>query len=368
MDNKKLIYVLPSNAKHTHFSYNVEFLRSMADTLDIFLIIEKGEKLGEPKLKEHAVGTNQALLRILKTFFLILRARAQGYGKIYIHYSFAAVYCAFLVKILFLGKLKIYYWNCGMPWEYKRSFLQETYESLSYKLVDFLVTGGESLIDGYSEYYKISKNKIIIIQNWVEQKEGEILNINEREDLKKSLHINVGEKVLLHVHRLGKPWGAHNIIPIARNLKEKNLNFKWIIIGSGPMEEEIKNDIQKFALHNNMIMLGYIPNAEVKKYLQIADCFVLPSETEGMPRALLEAIVYSLPSAAFAVGTVPDILKTAKLSVPVEAGNIDMMGERIEEIIKASEEQLNNEKQILANIATEYSLKNVEKLFLEKLF
>ena len=41
---------------------------------------------------------------------------------------------------------KVYYWNAGMPWQYKRPWYVEIYQSVAYRLIDVLVTGAESSI------------------------------------------------------------------------------------------------------------------------------------------------------------------------------------------------------------------------------
>lgn len=101
--NNKLIYILPHTSQKTHMKYNVEFLKELGKTVEIFLIIEKGsfesfeKEWGEkaefffPKTtKVFFLNFRNPIARLVKTKLLLLKAMFLGFRKVYIHYSFAA--------------------------------------------------------------------------------------------------------------------------------------------------------------------------------------------------------------------------------------------------------------------------------------
>ena len=69
----------------------------------------------------------------------------------------------------------------------------------------------------------------------------------------------------------------------------------------------------------------------VADYLQIMDTFVLPSLSESMPNALLEAILMHLPSICSAVGGVPEILGESGILVP--PGSVDSLAEAMRRMV-----------------------------------
>src|SRR5690606_6144434 len=75
----------------------------------------------------------------------------------------------------------------------------------------------------------------------------------------------------------------------------KNVNFKVEItlLGDGPNKEELGNYVKAQGLNNFIFLPGKVNN--VNDYLYNSHCFVLSSNTEGFPNALLEAMAVGLP-------------------------------------------------------------------------
>ena len=81
-----------------------------------------------------------------------------------------------------------------------------------------------------------------------------------------------------------------NRIPsIAAKLKEKSLNFKWLIIGDGPEIErnKIQRQMDLCGVNDRVIMLGYKDNPY--PYFKRANIYVCTSESEACPMVFLEA-------------------------------------------------------------------------------
>jgi glycosyltransferase involved in cell wall biosynthesis len=68
---------------------------------------------------------------------------------------------------------------------------------------------------------------------------------------------------------------------------------------------------------------------DVPRLLASADLFVLPSETEGMPAVLIEAGMSGLPSVAFNVGGVPEVLDPGVTGILVAPGDPTAFGEAL---------------------------------------
>lgn len=316
---KKICFVMPEYARATHFQYVAEFVESLADEADIFLVIEKGELPETSKVTKRTLQRFRSpLLRFFEIALILLRARLSGYRVQYIHYSFSAAFWSSIITRTLGGTT--YYWNAGMPWLYQRPYSRELFERLVYKMIGRLVTGAEAIVSGYAAYYGISPSKIIVIPNWIDSQEiEEKLHTIDRDEVRRQLDIPNGAPVLLFVHRLSKRKGAHLLPGILAGASKKAI---LVVAGDGPEEATLKQKFEQLGLTERVRMLGAIPQQRVINYFSITDVFLLPSEEEGCPHVLLEALAAGVPYAAMAVGGVREITPPKLLPYVSEAGDV----------------------------------------------
>lgn len=98
---------------------------------------------------------------------------------------------------------------------------------------------------------------------------------------------------ILTIGRLEYQKGYDMLVKVAKLLKDNQIDYKWYIIGSGSLENEIKNKISKNNLESNIILLGTKKNPY--KYLKNADIYVQTSRHEGYGIAIAEARVLNKP-------------------------------------------------------------------------
>jgi glycosyltransferase involved in cell wall biosynthesis len=113
--------------------------------------------------------------------------------------------------------------------------------------------------------------------------------------------------------------GTAVLLEAAEMLVREGLPFTLRIVGSGRMESEFKAIAERRGLGATVSFPGQLDRAGVRHELDQADLFVLPSLTEGLPRALVEAMARGLPAVATAVGGVPELLPAQCLVNPGDA-------------------------------------------------
>lgn len=96
---------------------------------------------------------------------------------------------------------------------------------------------------------------------------------------------------------------------VRRTVDERHPLEVWLA-GTGPAEEETRRQARRLGLDEVVRFHGYVPNAEVLGWLAQGrvDVVVLPSESEGVPVSLIEALAYGVPAVATDVGGVAELL------------------------------------------------------------
>ena len=120
----------------------------------------------------------------------------------------------------------------------------------------------------------------------------------------------------------------------ACSILKKNFNGNWhlAIAGDGRLREQSEEMIKSLQLENHISMLG--KKAEVLPYYYAADAYVSASAWEGMPNALVEAMMTSLPCVSTAVGEVPNIINEGTTGRTVPPRNEQALAEAMQSVME----------------------------------
>ena len=328
---KKLCFIIPEyySSAATHFNYLYKLISLLEKETDIFLIVERGDNPDFLKKGYFYVQKFRILpLRFIEDFLILLYVRLLGYQDFYVHYSFLSAFNASLI-IKFLGG-RTFYWNCGLPWLYKRGLIRKTFELLTYKFITYLVTGTENLKKEYALHCRMPLSRIKAMPNWINLSDFRP-DSGRMPGLKKELNLSARNKVLLFVHRLSKRKGAHYLPEILKSLSEENVVL--LIIGDGPERPEIESRINNYGLSARARFLGQVPNKDIRNYFGIADIFIMPSEEEGFPHVLLESMAAAVPFVAFNVGGVGEITPPEFSEYLAAGGNLEIFVEKVKKLL-----------------------------------
>jgi glycosyltransferase involved in cell wall biosynthesis len=93
-----------------------------------------------------------------------------------------------------------------------------------------------------------------------------------------------------------------------------------IMIGDGKHRPELEELSRELGVSNYVQFLGELPSGKaIRDQLDQATVFVMPSRTEGLPRAMIEALTRALPCIGTRVGGIPELLADEDLVDPEDA-------------------------------------------------
>jgi glycosyltransferase involved in cell wall biosynthesis len=151
----------------------------------------------------------------------------------------------------------------------------------------------------------VPREKISVIPNGVDFEKFD--GNRDGDELRNELLIKDDEKVLLFVGRLVKVKRVNILVKVTERLLKEGFNVKTVIVGDGPMRKYYEKLSR--SLGDNVLFTGYVPKKRLLTFYYMADIFILPSLSEGLPAVLLEASAAGRPCVASCVNGVPDIIE-----------------------------------------------------------
>lgn len=177
-----------------------------------------------------------------------------------------------------------------VPYREKYKILLQT---LAYKTLGKMVLKGSDEVICINEKIKkwfvetIGLRQTLVIHNGVDRRIFfPIQSKTEKSDIRKRMGYSEGDFILLFVGRFTQKKGIDIILEIARSRPD----FKWLMVGSGDIPA------LKWGL-NNLNVLPYQSQDKLREFYIAADLFVLPSQGEGFPLSVQEALMCGLPAA-----------------------------------------------------------------------
>ena len=138
-----------------------------------------------------------------------------------------------------------------------------------------------------------------------------IPNVIDTETIRKRAEeevIPTSKFTIINVGRLASQKRQDRLIRTAKVLKTMGLDFEVWILGTGPMEQELKSLVKKEGVANEVKFLGFQTNPY--PYIKAADMFLLTSDTEGWPTVICEALSLGCPVVSTRVTGSEELLGT----------------------------------------------------------
>ncbi len=139
--------------------------------------------------------------------------------------------------------------------------------------------------------------------------------------------------VAIYVGGLVGTKGMNELAAACEPLLDRYESFMLVCVGQGPSRDKLAGLARRVGREGAVVLAGRVPPAEVPLLLQGADFMVLPSHSEGMPQAVLEAMNCGLAVVATRVGGVPEAVIDGQTGLLVDAGNAEQLRHAIERMI-----------------------------------
>lgn len=156
--------------------------------------------------------------------------------------------------------------------------------------------------------------------------------INKKSEIRKKFKIPLERVVFIAVGRLTYQKKIFLMIDIFNKIQKNKTDCLLIIVGTGELDQQIKNYINKNNIINIQLM-GFVSDVELPKLYACSDYYIMTSEYEGQPLTLLEAMSSGLPCI---VSDIPHlkIVEDAKCGIVVDFSYEEVAAQKILDYIQ----------------------------------
>lgn len=199
-----------------------------------------------------------------------------------------------------------------------------------FNMADYVICVSDQTVDTLRSYGY--KGKAYVIRNgtdmvYPEGAEQLIEQVNQKENLYGQ------ENVFLSVGRIVENKKLDLCLDAMKMLKEKGIDFKYVIVGAGTWEDNLKKKVKDYNLQDNVIFTGKIMDRKLLAgYYLRSDLFLFPSTFDTASLAPIEASALKLPT-LMTLGCSSAEILTDNRNGYLEIGDATAWANKIEQII-----------------------------------
>ena len=308
----------------THIVKRVHYLPEEKELLEDVRRAEKKQKLGTDIVTAlDEWGRRTDFLRLYQAVYVGLRLRETGVGHVHAHFAGMATRTAFWIN----------------------KFFSITFSLTAHANDIFVPThfeiGLDKLVDTARAIITETDYAAQFLRERFPDRAGRVHRIYNGLDLSKFGRADFSSlpPLIISVGRLIPKKGFSDLIRACALLAEHGKSFRCEIMGEGPLENDLRNEIAQHGLQRYVILAGTKPQSELRRRLAAANVFVLPSviDPEGgmdnLPTVIMEAMATALPVVSTNIGGIPEMVIENETGFLVQPGDAVAMADAVSKII-----------------------------------
>jgi len=187
------------------------------------------------------------------------------------------------------------------------------------------------------------------------------------DNLRHEFRIDKDDFVIGTIGRLSPEKNQQLLIEAAKILIPKFPSLKIMIVGDGPLDEELKAKVKEYGLEEKIIFTGV--RNDMPAVYRTLDVFALPSLTEGLPLVILEAFASGLPVIASMVGGVSHLIEHNQNGLLFRSQKLPEFVDNLEFLIENKEDRErfahNGKKFVIENYSVEKLVNSYQRVYNE---
>lgn len=200
---------------------------------------------------------------------------------------------------------------------------------------DRVLTVSHDLTRELCEREGVPPARVSTLVNGVEVVPASVPGPQEKRDARAGLGLQPDAPTLLMMGRFGRRKGHQVLLQAAAREAMAGRPWQVLLLGDGDLEAECRQLAGELGLAEQVRFLGF--QAQQLPFLRAADVIVVPSYSEGLPRALLEGMVAGLAAVASDIGGVREVLEAPRHGLVFPAGDVAALAGHLERLWGSAE-------------------------------
>ena len=300
------------------------------------------------KLKKVFTIDKKGLAAMTSSFFATIKALFSKADVVHYH---AEGPCAMMWIIKWFSRKKIVATIHGLDWQrakwggFATKYIKFG-EKVAVKCADEIIVLSKNVQQYFEDEYK---RETVFIPNGVNKPDIiEAKIIEEKYNLKK-------DEYILFLGRIVPEKGIHYLVEAFNKIKT---NKKLVIAGGASDTDEYYSQLKEKAKNNkNIIFTGFVQGKELDELYSNAYIYCLPSDLEGMPLSLLEAMSYGNCCLTSDIDECSEVIEDK--GVTFEKSNIEDLSNRLQELCSDKKKVSKYKKEAQEFILSKYNWDNV---------
>jgi len=192
----------------------------------------------------------------------------------------------------------------GTTFQFKNGISEKIYSFILRNYFAVNVAVSYEIVEELRDMCRVEEGRIRVIPNGIDPQPYETA-VGNRKDIRTAFGLNDEDIAIITVASLGRK-GHGDIIAAAALLREGCPRAKYLFAGTGFGQESIERAISDADLNDTIRVLGFVE--DIPMLLTAGDIFCLPTYSEGLSIAIMEAMAVGLPVAASDIGGNPELV------------------------------------------------------------
>jgi glycosyltransferase involved in cell wall biosynthesis len=218
----------------------------------------------------------------------------------------------------------------GWTWTggWGRIGLYEWLDGFSLRFVDRVVLVNDAMMS-HPRIKRLRPSRIAIIANGIQLTSSKSEDRELRSDIMRFAQQGFS---IVAVGRLSPEKGLGTLLKVVADIVRAGEDLRLIFLGQGELLPELEQQARELGIIDRVFFAGYVEYA--RNYLGYFDLFCMPSLTEGLPMALLEAMAAGIPIIASRVGGIPEVLDQGRAGILVEPASFESLKGAILKVVR----------------------------------